>query len=134
MFYANFLIPVRQSRHMLPGVQDMADDFIDSQPMLHLRKDERTGATHFFRVTFHHRQIGANGFGQVGFVDYQQIGLRNARPAFARYLVAARNIDHLDGEISQLPAEARREIVAAGFDEKNLRFEFGVQFFQGHQV
>ena len=62
-------------------------------------------------------QIRPNGLGEIGFVDHQQIGLRNAGAAFARNFVAAGDVDDLDGVIGEFTAETGGQIVAAGFDE-----------------
>ena len=51
-------------------------------------------------ITF---RSAAHGFGQIGFVDHQQVGLGDARPAFARNLVAAGHVNDLDGVIRPVP-------------------------------
>jgi len=71
---------------------------------------------------------------QVRFVDDQQIGLRDAGAAFSRNFVAAGNVDDLDCVIRQFAAEARGQVVAAGFDEEEVRFEPAMQVFKGEQV
>ena len=64
----------------------------------------------------------------------RSIRLRDAGPAFARHFVATRNVNDLNREVCQFTAEARGQIVAAGFDEEELRFEFFVKFFEREQV
>ena len=48
---------------VLPRVQDMANDFVYSNPVLHLRKDERPVAAHLAGITSHYFQIGSNRLG-----------------------------------------------------------------------
>ena len=119
---------------VLPGVESVLDDFIHPHAMLHLGKNKRSGPAHSYRIPFHHPEVRAHGLGQIGFVDHQQIGLRDAGPAFAGDFVTARDVNDLDGEVRQLPAETRREIVAPGFDEQKLRMEGAVQFLQRQEV
>ncbi len=54
---------------------------------------------------------------EIDFVDDKQIRARYSRPAFARYLIACGDVDHIDRQVDQLRAESRREIVAAGFNK-----------------
>src|ERR1035438_1247745 len=52
---------------VLPGVENMGNDFVEAQSMFYLRKYKRPAAAHFFRVALHHAQIGPDGLSQVGF-------------------------------------------------------------------
>ena len=45
---------VRDARRVLPRVENVADDFIHADAILHLREDEWTIAAHLLRVAFHH--------------------------------------------------------------------------------
>ena len=101
------------TRGVLPRMDNVVDDFIHPHAVLHLRKDEWAVAAHLLRVTRHYIKVSADTRREVGFVDDEQIGLRDAGTAFARDFVSATNVDDLDREVGQFPAEARREIVAA---------------------
>ena len=90
---------------MLPGVDDMIDDLTGPDAVFNLREKERTGTSHFFGVSVHNGQIGANRHSEISFVDDEQIGLGNARTAFARDFVAARDIDNVDRVVSEFAAE-----------------------------
>ena len=48
---------------MIPGVQDMADDLVQADAVLDLRKNEGAGAAHEFGVPFHDLQVGADSWG-----------------------------------------------------------------------
>ncbi len=86
------------------------------------------------RVARHHLEIGADERRQVGLVDDQQVRLRDARPALARDLVAAGHVDDVDGEVGELAAELRGQVVAAALDEQQLRPEPHHQLPQRIQV
>ena len=125
---------VRHASRMLPGVDDLAQNLVHTHAVLHLRKDNRTVTPHLLRVARHNAKVRLHGRREIGLVDDEQVTLCNARPALARDLVAARDVDYLDRVICKLTAIARCEIVAAGFDEQQFRVEQAVQFFKGHQV
>ena len=57
---------------------------------------------------------------EVGLVDDEQIGLRDAGAALARDLVAAGDVDDVDRVVDELAAVLRREVVAAALDEEQL--------------
>ncbi|HZO56638.1 MAG TPA: hypothetical protein VFB63_28270 [Bryobacteraceae bacterium] len=125
---------VGDAASVLPGVSDMVDDFLDADGVLDLCENEGAGPTHSAGVASHDIEVGADGLGEIGFIDDKQVTLRDARAAFARNFVATRNVDNLDGEVGELAAEARGEIVAAGFDEEQVGVELAMEFFQGEQV
>jgi hypothetical protein len=121
-------------QRVLPGVDDVIDDVFGAKAVPGLSEEEWTRAAHFDGVVFHDVEVGADGRSQVGFVDDEEVALGDARATFARDFVAAGNIDDLDGEVSEFAAVTRGQIVAAGFDEKNLRLEFLMQFFEGDEI
>lgn len=125
---------VIDSHRVLPGMDNVIDDLIDADAMFHLREDEWARAAHFLRVTRHDFKIRPHAGSQIGFVDHEQIGLGDPWPALARDLVSAANVDDLNREVRQFPAEARGQIVAAGLDEQNIGFELAVQFFERDEV
>lgn len=56
-------------------------------------------------------QVGAHGLREVCLVDYEQVGLRDARPSLARHLISPSNVDHVDDVVCQLPAIVCGEVV-----------------------
>ena len=125
---------VLDTGRVLPRMDDVIDDFAPTNAVFHLRKHDRTETAHLFCVARHNIEIRAHGLGQVGFVDHQQVGLRDAGAAFARDLVAAGNVDDLNRVIRQFAAEAGGQIVATRLDEQDIRPELAMQFFQREQV
>jgi hypothetical protein len=116
---------------VLPGVNNVANDVIDAHAVFCLSENERAGASHFDGIAFHHVEVGADGGPEIGFVDDQKIALGDAGAAFARDFIAAGDVDHLDGEVGEFATVAGGQVVAAGFDEQDLRIEFFVKFFEG---
>jgi hypothetical protein len=77
----------------------MARYFIHAQSVFHLRKDHRPGASHSMGIALHHAQIRPDGWCQVGLINNQQVRLRDARAAFARNLVTARNVNDVNSKV-----------------------------------
>ena len=75
---------------------------------------------HGSRFGQHRVEIDADERRQVGLVDDQQVAAQHARPALARNVVAAGNVDHEHPPIDQIEREGRRKIVAAGFENDQL--------------
>src|ERR1043166_6822527 len=119
---------------MAPRMHNVLHDLVDAGSVLELRKDKWTRAPHGFCVPPHHLQVGADGVGKIRFVDDEQVALGQARTAFAGNFVAPRYVDHLDGEIRQLAAEAGGQVVAAGFEEQQIGLEFLVKLFQSKKI
>ncbi len=72
---------------------------------------------------------------KVDLVDHQKVRARDARPALARDLVACRHVDDVDGQVGEFRAERRREIVAAAFDEHQLKVgETGIHLVDGGEI
>ena len=65
-------------------------------------------------------QVRADGRREVDLVDHEDVRLRDARPALARHLVAARDVDDVDREVRELVREVRREVVAARLAQQQL--------------
>ncbi len=57
---------------VLPGVEDLRDDFVKARAVLDLGEDKRAFAAHFAGVALHYRQVGADRRSKVGFVDDQK--------------------------------------------------------------
>ncbi len=67
-------------------------------------------------------------FGDVDFVDDQQVGFGDAGAAFAGDFVTGGHVDHVEGQVAQLRAEGSGEVVAAGFHQH--QFQVGVSVLQ----
>src|SRR6266581_7492114 len=91
---------------MLPGVGDVADDLLHTDSVLHLREYKRAVAAHLLRVALHHFQIRTHSLREVGLVDDEQVALRDPGAALPRNLVATRDVDDLNREVREFPAEA----------------------------
>jgi len=119
---------------VLPGVQQLGGDLVHTGAVLDLGENKRAGPAHLSGVALHHRQIGADGRRQIGFVDDEKIGLGDAGAAFARDFVAAGDVNNIDGVVRQLAAEMRGQIITARFEEEEVGMKFLLQFFQGEEV
>src|SRR5579883_2648157 len=99
---------------------DEGGDLGDALVLLEIGKEKGAFAAHLARVPVHHLEARADQRREIDLVDDQQIRARDARPALARDLVAGGDVDDVEGDIRELRAEGRREIVAAGFDEDEI--------------
>ncbi len=125
---------VRPTGGVLPRVPNVAGDFVHPDAIFDLGEEVRAVAAHPAGVTVHDGEVGADGLGQIGLVDDEQVGLGDAGSAFAGDLVAPGDIDDLNGKIGQLPAKAGGEIVAAGLEQEQIRAKAPVQLFERLQV
>src|SRR5688572_27809532 len=128
------LVRMLNPHRVLPGVENMVDDCVNANTMLYLCENERSGAAHIFRVARHDIEVCADSLSEVGFVDDKKVALRDSRSAFARNLVAACDVDHLDGVVGEFAAEARREVVPAGFEQKNVWLELAMEILERKEV
>src|SRR5690606_9753537 len=69
----------------------------------------------------HHLKRGADIGRKVDLVDDEQIRARDARAALGRNLVTGGDIDDIDGDVGELRRKRRGEIVAAGFDQDEIK-------------
>ncbi|KAH6603932.1 hypothetical protein Trco_007378 [Trichoderma cornu-damae] len=90
--------------------------------------------SHLSRIPLHDAQVGAHGRGQIRLVHHQQVALRDAGASLPRHLVAAADVDDVDDEVGKLAAVVGRQVVAARFDEQQVRVELGVEILQGGEV
>lgn len=125
---------VGDAEGVLSGVEDVIGDAIDADGAFDLGEDVGAVAAHPEGVAFHDGEVGADRGREVDFVDDQEVALGDARAAFAGDFVAACDVDHLDGEVGQFPAEAGGEVIAAGFEEEEVGVETAVEVFEGEQV
>jgi|GEM_PF-6109532 len=125
---------VRNAMRMLPGMEHMIDDLVHTYAMFNLRKNKWPIPSHLARIARHDIKISSDSGREIGLINYKQIGLRDARTALARNLVSTGHVDHIDRVIGEFAAEVRRQIIAAGFDQENLRSKLPVQFFQRQQI
>jgi hypothetical protein len=116
------------------GVDNMRSDLVQPCAVFDLGEDERARTTHEFGIALHDFEIRADGRSEVGLVDDQKIGLCDARTAFAWNFIATRNVNDLDGVIGEFATEASSEIIAARLEQKNVRVELAMEFFEREQV
>ena len=88
---------------------------------LAIRQHGWPATTHHFAFFDHALEICSDKGRKVGLVDDQKIAAQDSRAAFARNIVAARDIDHEQPVIDKIEREGRGEIVAAGFDEHEIQ-------------
>ena len=69
----------------------------------------------------HPVEVDAHVWGQIGFVDHEQIGANNARTSLAGNVVAASHVDDKHPEIGEIARECRGQIVATAFHEDQLK-------------
>ena len=98
---------------VLPGVEQMLNDRLQTNSIFYLSENERPRAPHCQRVASHHSEIRSHRCREIGLVDDEQVRLSDARASFAWNLVPARHVNDLHGEIRELPAEGRGQIVPA---------------------
>jgi len=117
-----------------PCLEDVFDDLVDAFAVLDPGEDEGAIAAHLRAVSFHDREVGADGLRQVGLVDDQEVGLGNSRPALARNLITARDVDDVDRVVGELPAEVGGEVVAAGLAEEHVGLNLSGELLQRQEV
>src|ERR1700690_1065924 len=88
-------------------------DRADAGARANAGEHERALTAHLAGVAIHYLQGGAHVRRQIGLVDDQQVGTRDAGAALPRNLVAARDVDDVEGEIGQLRAEGGGQVIAA---------------------
>src|SRR5688572_12102051 len=96
---------MRLAGGMLPRMENVIHNLLGTHAVSNLGKHEGAVATHFSGVAFHHTQVGAHGFSEVGFADNEKVRLSDSRTAFSGNFIASGNINYLNGVICQLAAE-----------------------------
>ena len=81
------------------------------------------------RVARHDVEARAHERRQIDLVDDEQIRSRDAGAALARDLVAARDINHINGGVHKLRAETRGEVVAAAFEKNQIEMGMALRQF-----
>src|SRR5215813_7660370 len=107
----------RQSAALLDELHDRADAVAGP----HVSEYERPCAAHARGIALHHSKRGAHMWSEIDLVDDEKIGPRNAGAALGRNLVAGRDVDHVDGKVGELWREGRCQVVAAGFDQDEIK-------------
>jgi hypothetical protein len=110
------------------------EDLGETDSVFHLGKDEGTVAAHEAGVAVHDVEIGANGLGEIGFVDHEEVGLGNAGPAFAGNFVSASDIDYVNGVIGEFTTEMGGQVVATGFEQEQVGLKALVEFLEGQEI
>jgi hypothetical protein len=93
-------------------MNDVADYLVHTGAVPDLRENISVGAAHLSGIALHDAEVCPDGCGQVGLVDDEQVGLGDARAAFARNFVAAGHINPINGVIRQFAAEMGGQVVA----------------------
>src|SRR5882672_10299970 len=106
-------------------VLDERHDRVQALAALQVAEHEGPLAAHLLRVPVHDLERRADHGREVDLVDDQQVRLGDARAALARDLVTGGDVDHVEGEVGQLRAESRSEVVASRFDEDDLEVAEG---------
>src|SRR5579859_1558544 len=101
--------------------EDRVDNLLHANPIFRLCEHEGTYAAHGTRVARHDVEACPYVRRKVGLVDDEKIRLRDARASLARHFVTTGHVDHVDREVDQLSTELSREVVAAAFDDQELR-------------
>ena len=101
---------------------DPLHHFVHASRVPQRRAQDRASSAQPLRLTQHHLDRSAHQIGQVDLVDEQQVRVRLRWTTFARDLLAAGDVDHIDGVVHQLRAEGGRQVVAARFDQQQVQF------------
>jgi hypothetical protein len=80
-------------------IEEPCHDPVEAGAVHEIGEDEGRIAASDARVPVHHCERSAYVRGEVDFVDHEQPATLDARPALARNLVAARDIDDIDERI-----------------------------------
>ncbi len=125
---------VREAQGVLPGVEEVIEDGLHPRAVFDRGEDKGAVAPHATRVAIHHLKIGAHLGGEVDLVDDQEIRLGDAGSALARNLITAGDVDDLDGEVCEFPAETSSQVVPAGFEQQEVGMKLRVEFLEGEEV
>lgn len=98
------------------------------------RKYRRATLAHVGRVPLHHLQIRSNGLGKIDLVHHQQVRPGDTRPALARDLVAARDVNHVDDEVGQFARVVRSEVITAGLDQEEIGGELPLKVLERKKI
>src|SRR6185295_12542472 len=84
------------TRFVQQFVPDPRDHIRQTSPGLQIGEHERFVAAHRLRIARHDLEAGADVRGEIDLFEDEQTGSRDAGPALAWNLVAARDVDHVD--------------------------------------
>ncbi len=105
------------------------NDLIEPLPCLEISEHKRQVPAHATTVSIHHRQIGPHRGREVDLVDHQQVRARDSRTAFARNLIAGRDIDHINHCVHEFWAERRGQVITAAFHEHDTHIRMAAEQF-----
>jgi hypothetical protein len=123
-----FEIAARASAGRLPAGKNRSCDGFHPEPIRDLGEQEWTACAHSPGISRHDVEVGANQPCEVGLVDDEKVGLRDARATFARNLVTAGHVDR--AQVPQIqplawrwPSSNSRHDMRArsGFDRRPAR-------------
>ena len=86
------------------------------------------------RIGAHHIQISTDHRCEIGFIDYEQVALRDPWSAFTRNFFAGCNIDDVNRQVAQFRAKRGSEVVSAALNEDHVSiwepFEHSINRFE----
>ena len=103
--------------HGKEGIADLVDSLLGFA----VREDRRLRAANRLCVFLQYVEVDIDVGGEIGFVDDQQVGLRDTGPALPWDVVALSDRDDEHEVVGQLGIKRRREVVAAGLDEDDIK-------------
>src|SRR5262249_5764325 len=103
-----------------PGLRHEIGDLRHPLVLLEIGEEKRPLAAHLPGVAVHDFEAGPHQRSQIDLVDDEQIRAGDPGAALARDLVAGGDVDDVDGDVGELGAEGRGEVVAARFDEDKV--------------
>src|SRR5262249_26443505 len=89
------------------------DHLLQACATFEVREEEWAFTAHHPGVAGHDVEARTDVRGEVGLVDHEEIRTGHARTPLTRDLVAPGDVDHIDGRVHELGAEAGRQVVAA---------------------
>src|SRR5689334_13607446 len=99
---------------------DRIGDRLHASAGLQVGSNHRLAAAHLPCVGEHAIEIDADMRREIDLVDDQEITAQQTRPALARNVIAAGDIDDEDPPVDEIEREGRSEIVATGFEQDQL--------------
>src|SRR5215468_6864230 len=97
------------------------DDRFQACAALEVGENEWPLTTHQFGVSSHDVEARADMRCEVDLVDHEKIRTRYTRSALTWDLVASGDVDHIDGGVHKLGAEAGGEIVATRLQKYDVQ-------------
>jgi len=117
-----------------PRGEDVLDDLLHAPSVFDLGEEKWPVTPHRCCISFHNLKISPDRRSQISFVDDKKVRLCNARTALARNFVAPGDVDHIDCVIRKFAAEVGCKIIAAAFQQQQVRMMPLVQVLQRKKI